>query len=111
MRSSLCIAAVFLLCLQPFVFADARPKTSAGQNQSTTSPATTNSSIKPSTGTTSQIQIVYQPSDIYTTGAEEDVKTTFAIRALAVGLKGPQIVAGSVRDEDSSQQLPTEAFG
>src|SRR5580704_10235157 len=110
MRSSLSIAALFLLCLQPFAFSAACPNTSAGQNQSTTSPATTNSSTKPNTGTTSQIQIVYQPSDIYTMGSEEDVKTTFAIRALAAGLKGPQIVAGSLRDEDSSQQLPTEAF-
>lgn len=111
MRSSLRIAASLLLCLPPFVFADVRPNTSAGQNQSTTSPTTTSSPTKPSTGTTSQIQIVYQPSDIYTTGTEEDVKTTFAIRALAAGLKGPKIVAGSLRDEDSSEQLPTEAFG
>jgi hypothetical protein len=116
MRSSLCIAALFLLCLPPFVFADASPNTGAGQNQSTTSPTTTsptttNPPTKPTTGTTSQIQIVYQPSDIYTTGSEEDVKTTFALRALAAGLKGPKIVAGSLRDEDSSEQLPNEAFG
>lgn len=60
--------------------------------------------------TTSHIQIVYQPSDIYTSGSKEDAKTTFAIRALADNLKDPRIVAGSLKDDDSSQVIPTEAF-
>jgi len=38
------------------------------------------------------------------------VKTTFAIRALADGLKDLRIFSGSLHDDDSSQQLPTEAF-
>jgi hypothetical protein len=61
-------------------------------------------------GTTSQIQIVYQPSDIFSSGCDEDAKTTFAIRALADNLSGPRIVAGSLKDEDSSETLPPEAF-
>lgn len=64
--------------------------------------------IKP--GTTSQIQIVYQPSDIISNGCDEDAKTTFAIRALADNLSGPRIVAGGLKDEDSSETLPPEAF-
>jgi hypothetical protein len=60
--------------------------------------------------TTSHIQIVYQPSDIYTSGSKEDAKTTFAIRALADNLKDARIVAGSLKDDDSSEVLPTEAF-
>jgi hypothetical protein len=60
--------------------------------------------------TTSHIQIVYQPSDIYTSGCKDDARTTFAIRALADNLKSPRIVAGSLKDDDSSQVLPAEAF-
>src|SRR5258708_20093137 len=60
--------------------------------------------------TTSHIQIVYQPSDIYSNGDKKDAQTTFAIRALADNLKDPRIVAGSLKDDDSSQVLPAEAF-
>jgi len=60
--------------------------------------------------TTSHIQIVYPPTDIYTSGGKDDAKSTFAVRALADNLKGPRIVAGSLKDDDSSQVLPAEAF-
>jgi hypothetical protein len=60
--------------------------------------------------TTSHIQIVYQPSDIYSSADKKDAQTTFAIRALADNLTDARIVAGSLKDDDSSQVLPTEAF-
>lgn len=65
---------------------------------------------EPAVGTSSQLQIVYPPSDIVTNGGEESVQTTFALRALKDHIGEPKIVAGSLRDEDSSAQLPTEAF-
>jgi hypothetical protein len=65
---------------------------------------------EPAVGTSSQLQIVYPPSDIVTNGSEENVQTTFALRALKDHIGDPKIVAGSLRDEDSSAQLPTEAF-
>ncbi|HXM59648.1 MAG TPA: hypothetical protein VN950_02255 [Terriglobales bacterium] len=65
---------------------------------------------EPAVGTSSQLQIVYPPSDIVRNGSEENVQTTFALRALKDHIGDPKIVAGSLRDEDSSAQLPTEAF-
>jgi hypothetical protein len=64
----------------------------------------------PAVGASSRLQVVYAPSDIVTNGSEENVQTTFALRALQDGIGEPRIVAGSLRDEDSSAQLPTEAF-
>jgi hypothetical protein len=119
MRTSLFLTAALLVSSLNVALGQASPASGAVQAPTTT--ATSPSSAPPKTeppkteppktaGTNSQIQIVYQPPDIVSDGSEKDVKTTFAIRALADGLKGPRIVSGSLRDDDSSQQLPTEAF-
>ena len=114
MRTSLLFTAALLVSSLNVALGQARPASGAAQAPTTT---TTNPSSAPpkteppkTAGTNSQIQIVYQPPDIVSDGSEKDVKTTFAIRALANGLKGPRIVSGSLRDDDSSQQLPAEAF-
>ncbi|HWY59690.1 MAG TPA: hypothetical protein VNZ03_34825 [Terriglobales bacterium] len=119
MRISVIITAALLLSTLNLALAQARPAPGAEH-----APATATANVPPTppkpeppkpenpktAGTNSQIQIVYQPSDIVTDGSESDAKTTFAIRALANGLKGPRIVSGSLRDDDSYEQLPTDAF-
>ena len=60
-------------------------------------------------GTTSQLQIVYPPSDVVTNGVD-NLEATLAMRALKEGLGEPKIVAGTLRDEGASTELPTEVF-
>jgi hypothetical protein len=104
------VAALFLHLVVNNVFAASRPIPDTGVTNTPTNTGGTQTPTQPAKpGTTSQIQIVYQPPDIYSDG-DGDARTTFAIRALAEKLKGPKIIAGSLRDEDSSRQLPTEAF-
>jgi len=63
-----------------------------------------------SAGTTSQIQVVYPPADIKTTGDDDYARTSFDVRALAEGLKKLHIVNANIRDEESSVQLTTNSF-
>ena len=61
---------------------------------------------------TSQVQIVYPPADIYTAGDCQSRATLLVIRptATAKGLHGPSLLSGELVDKDSHATLPAEAF-
>jgi hypothetical protein len=63
-------------------------------------------------GSTSQVQIVYPPADIYTAGDCQSRATLLVIRptATAKGLHGPSLLSGELVDKDSHATLPADAF-